>query len=278
MESFLIVKIVAWVSDSMPTCVWRVGIHDQDWHFILRFRIIYTSSALQLLLVSMRQQSHESTSSLVSPQVMHFDILYAKLMKVCVGISSALDVSEHALGAHQLWRHSEAALQWVGAISCYGLQQFPKIATTWISLYGMGDSRVEMLWPRVDFYSVELYDSGQCELQENIDDLQLGAIYRCKWFIISVALDWQCELLINQVSAKLQCKMAHDLSSSNSIRRQWCNHSVIEMVMSLGSCQGSVPVVISVGAKVPWIELFAEQCQDRSVEGEALLQISMGSQ
>ena len=114
--------------------------------------------------------------------------------------------------------------------------------------------------------------------KKNIDDLQLGATYSCKWFIISAALDWQCELLINQVSAKLQCKMTHDLSSSNSIRRQWCNHSVIEMVMSLGSCQGSVPVVISVGAKVPWIELFAEQCQDRSVEGEALLQISMASQ
>jgi len=114
--------------------------------------------------------------------------------------------------------------------------------------------------------------------KKNIDDLRLGATYSCKWFIISAALDWQCELLINQVSAKLQCKMTHDLSSSNSIRRQWCNHSVIEMVMSLGNCQGSVPVVISVGAKVPWIELFDEQCQDRSVEGEALLQISMGSQ
>jgi len=59
MESFLIVKIVAWVSDSMPTCVWRVGIHDQDRHFILCFRIIYTSSALQLLLVSMRHQRNE---------------------------------------------------------------------------------------------------------------------------------------------------------------------------------------------------------------------------
>jgi len=46
MESLLIVKIAGWVFDSMATCLWRVGIHDQDWHFILRFRIIYTSSAL----------------------------------------------------------------------------------------------------------------------------------------------------------------------------------------------------------------------------------------
>ncbi|XP_039815752.1 uncharacterized protein LOC120678573 isoform X1 [Panicum virgatum] len=66
MESLLIVKIVGWVSDRVITCLWRVGIHDYDWLFILCFRIVYKSSALQLLLVLMPQKRNESTISLIN--------------------------------------------------------------------------------------------------------------------------------------------------------------------------------------------------------------------
>ena len=114
MESLLIVKIAGWVFDSMATCLWRVGIHDQDWHFILCFRIIYTSSALQLLLVSMRHQRNESTSSLVNIQIMHFSILYAKLMKVCAVTSSALDAFEQhwsLTGYGQIQRNCSCGLK-----------------------------------------------------------------------------------------------------------------------------------------------------------------------
>ena len=66
MESLLIVKIAGWVFDRVITCLWRVGIHDYDWLFILCFRIVYKSSALQLLLVLMPQKRNESTISLIN--------------------------------------------------------------------------------------------------------------------------------------------------------------------------------------------------------------------
>jgi len=200
MESFLIVKIVAWVSDSMPTCVWRVGIHDQDWHFILCFRIIYTSSALQLLLVSMRHQRNESTSSLVNTQIMHFAILYAQLMKVCAVTSSALDAFEQAWVAHWLWRNSEKLLLWSEANSCNVLKPLSANLIAYISVNGMGSPRADMSWPQGDFGSMEFQDSDQygctkqrhsesvivtelsCglafELQNGAEDFQLSA---CFW-------------------------------------------------------------------------------------------------
>ncbi|RLN16001.1 hypothetical protein C2845_PM02G32900 [Panicum miliaceum] len=206
----------------------------------------------------MRQQRNESTSSLVSTQIMHVPILYAKLMKVCAGISRALDVPEQALSARQLWRNSEETLLWVGAISCYGLQQFPEIATTRISLHGMGDSRVEM-FPQVDFYSVELHDSNQCQRQKNTSDLQLGSTYARKPLIIFVAMDWEHDkYLINLIGAKLQCKMTKNLSNSSSAHLRWCNNSIMEMVRPLRSYRGSVQVVISTGAQAAWSDLFAD--------------------
>ncbi|KAG2588228.1 hypothetical protein PVAP13_5NG195400 [Panicum virgatum] len=60
-------------------------------------------------------------------------------------------------GAHQLWRNSEETLLRVRAISCYGLQQFSELATTWISLRSMGDSRVEIFWPQVNICPMELF-------------------------------------------------------------------------------------------------------------------------
>jgi hypothetical protein len=101
MESFLIVQIAVWVSDNMATCLWEVGIYDYDWYLILWFRILYKSSTFQLIIVLIWHQRNESTSSMVSTQIMQFAILYAKLMKVCAGISSALSVPEQALVA--LW-------------------------------------------------------------------------------------------------------------------------------------------------------------------------------
>jgi len=56
MESLLIGKIATCVSDSMATCLWRI------------------------LLALIWQHRNESSSSLVSNQIMHFAILYAKLM------------------------------------------------------------------------------------------------------------------------------------------------------------------------------------------------------
>jgi len=56
MESLLIGKIATYVSDSMATCLWRI------------------------LLALIWQHRNESSSSLVSNQIMHFAILYAKLM------------------------------------------------------------------------------------------------------------------------------------------------------------------------------------------------------
>ena len=51
MKIFLIMQIVGWVSDNMATYLWRVGIHDYNWHLILCFKILYKSSTFQLLLV-----------------------------------------------------------------------------------------------------------------------------------------------------------------------------------------------------------------------------------
>ena len=110
MESFLIVQIAGWLSDNMATCLWRVGIHDYDWHLILCFRILCKSSTFQSLIVLIWHQRNESTSSMVSTQIMHFAILYAKLMKVCVGISSALPVPEQALVALWFRRNSKKML------------------------------------------------------------------------------------------------------------------------------------------------------------------------
>jgi len=110
MESFLIVQIAGWVSDNMATCLWEVGIYDYDWYLILWFRILYKSSTFQLIIVLIWHQRNESTSSMVSTQIMHFAILYAKLMKVCVGISSALPVPEQALVALWFRRNSKKML------------------------------------------------------------------------------------------------------------------------------------------------------------------------
>ena len=87
-----------------------------------------------------------------------------------------------------------------------------------------------------------------CQRQEDTSDLQFSANLACKWLIIFVAMDWHHDIyLLNLIAVKLQCKTMN-LSSSSSVHRQWCNHSMIEMVRSLGSCQGSVEVVISTGA------------------------------
>jgi len=324
MESFLIVQIAGWLSDNMATCLWRVGIHDYDWHLILYFRILCKSSTFQSLIVLIWHQRNESTSSLVNIQIMHFAILYAKLMKVCAVTSSALDAFEQALiahwlwtnskklllwseaiackvlkplyayllayisvngmsspigisgaldvwGAHQLWRHLEDMLLWVGSQSCHDLQQLPELASTWISIHGMSDSRVE-IFPQIDFCCVELHDSDQCHRQENTSDLQLSAIFACKPLIIFVAMNWQHgAYLINLIAMKQQSLIIFN----SSVHRRWCHHSRREM-WSLWSCQGSVQAAISAGAQAAWYELIAELCHDRPTKGDTLLQISMG--
>jgi len=324
MESFLIVQIAGWLSDNMATCLWRVGIYDYDWHLILCFRILCKSSTFQSVIVLIWHQRNESTSSLVNIQIMHFAILYAKLMKVCAVTSSALDAFEQALvahwlwtnskklllwseaiackvlkplyayllayisvngmsspigisgaldvwGAHQLWRHLEDMLLWVGSQSCHDLQQLPELASTWISIHGMSDSRVE-IFPQIDFCCVELHDSDQCHRQENTSDLQLSAIFACKPLIIFVAMNWQHDAyFINLIAMKQQ----YLIIFSSSVHRRWCHHSRREM-WSLWSCQGSVQAAISVGAQAAWCELIAEQCHDRPTKGDTLLQISMG--
>ena len=87
-----------------------------------------------------------------------------------------------------------------------------------------------------------------CQRQEDTSDLQFSANLACKWLIIFVAMDWHHDIyLLNLIAVKLQC-MTMNLNSSSSVHRQWCNHSMMEMVRSLGSCQGSVQVVISTWA------------------------------
>ena len=115
------------------------------------------------------------------------------------GISGALDV----LGAHQLWRHLEDMLRWVGSNSCYGLEQFPEISTTWISIHGMSHSRVET-FPQVDFCCAALHDLHHCHRQETTSVLQLSVIsVACKPLIIWVAMDWQQDLyFINLIAVK----------------------------------------------------------------------------
>jgi len=161
MESFLIVQIAGWLSDNMATCLWRVGIHDYDWHFILCFRILCKSSTFQSLIVLIWHQRNESTSSLVNIQIMHFAILYAKLMKVCAVTSSALDAFEQAWVAHWLWRNSEKLLLWSEANSCNVLKPLSANLIAYISVNGMGSPRADMSWPQGDFGSMELQDSDQ---------------------------------------------------------------------------------------------------------------------
>jgi len=75
-------------------------------------------NSLQIKHISALTSISAPTSSLVSTQIMHFAILYAKLMKVCAVISSPLDAFEQALNAYWVWRNLEKLLLWSEVISC----------------------------------------------------------------------------------------------------------------------------------------------------------------
>ncbi|KAG2536991.1 hypothetical protein PVAP13_9NG245673 [Panicum virgatum] len=102
-------------------------------------------------------EADESSSSVVSNQIMHFAILYAKHMKVCAGISP-----EQALVAHWLWRHSEKLLLWSETISCNALNLISETSTAHIYVDGMSSPRADMSWTQCDFSSMESQNSDQC--------------------------------------------------------------------------------------------------------------------
>jgi len=177
----------------------------------------------ELLLngVHLFHEADESSSSVVSNQIMHFAILYAKHMKVCAGISP-----EQALVAHWLWRHSEKLLLWSETISCNALNLISETSTSHIYVDGMSSPRADMSWTQCDFSSMESQNSDQCGCDKQ-RSRHSGSI------------------LVTELSCALACELQE---GGKGFHRQWCNYSMIEIVRSLWSCQRSVQTVISTRA------------------------------